>query len=150
HVRAERRRVQAGYPASSVRLLMSVTWVVRVLDVRRGSSDLIRILGILDTGCRERDVSKHYVPLIARRLLVLAVFAAAGSRADAQEVVGSAARIAPVHEKAVGSRDSTGPLSEQDCREYAQLIVNAFKSGDLNAVNALIDWDAIFDAATAG
>jgi hypothetical protein len=40
-------------------------------------------------------------------------------------------------------------LSEQECRAYAQSIVDVVAAGDLDGLNALVDWDAIFETALA-
>ena len=40
---------------------------------------------------------------------------------------------------------ANSPLSDQECRDYAQSVTKAVASGDLAALNALIDWNQIFD-----
>jgi tetratricopeptide (TPR) repeat protein len=43
-----------------------------------------------------------------------------------------------------------GTLSEPECRAYAQAIVKAVAGGQPADLNALVDWDAMFDAVAAG
>jgi tetratricopeptide (TPR) repeat protein len=41
-------------------------------------------------------------------------------------------------------------VSEEECRAFAKAVEEAARSGDAAALGALIDWDAILGAATAG
>jgi hypothetical protein len=86
-----------------------------------------------------------------RLLLVITALTAACSATSAQDT-----RTGRTRSK-VGSKQSVSqnggannPLSDQECRAYAQLVIKAVASGDQAAFNALIDWDQLFDTALTG
>src|SRR4051794_38093049 len=42
------------------------------------------------------------------------------------------------------------PLTDEECRAFAAALEDAVGSGDVGAVNGLIDWDVLLERATAG
>ena len=42
------------------------------------------------------------------------------------------------------------PLSEQECRDFAQSVSNAVTAGDLVALNDLFDWNRLYDVVLNG
>jgi len=87
---------------------------------------------------------------LARLLLVGTALTFNASLVSGQEKTEGAIQAKPVPKPAARDRDAKSALSEQDCREYAQKVVNAVEAGDRNALDALIDFESIFEAATAG
>jgi hypothetical protein len=51
-----------------------------------------------------------------------------------------------------GARDRMGQnqISDEECRAFGLALAKAVSAGDLAAVNALIDWDVLFEKALAG
>ena len=88
---------------------------------------------------------------LARLMLVLTAVNSSASMARGQDAPPGAFRPDPAPKRpAARNRDAQTLLSEQDCREYGQMVVKAVKSGDRAALNALIDWESIWKTATAG
>jgi hypothetical protein len=88
---------------------------------------------------------------LARLLSLLLALTATGSIAEAQNTTGKSARTKSVPKQpTVRDGNSNASLSEQECREFAQAIVKAVSSGDQAALNALFDWDSLFDKTFAG
>jgi tetratricopeptide (TPR) repeat protein len=59
----------------------------------------------------------------------------------------------PAVQEPVASRDtdgSTNQIPQEDCLAFALAFERAIQSGDVEAANPLVDWDAIAHAATAG
>jgi hypothetical protein len=82
--------------------------------------------------------------------LVFTILTIAFSSASAQSQRGGTARSKAVSKPVGRDRVAKNPLSDQDCRAFAQAIGSALSAGDQAALNALIDWDALFDTALAG
>jgi hypothetical protein len=88
---------------------------------------------------------------LAHLLFVLAALCASGSFAMGQETAPGAFRPPPAPKAPpAGDRIARGPLSDQECRDFAQLFVDAVKSGDRAALDALFDWETIWKTATTG
>jgi len=83
-------------------------------------------------------------------MIVFVALTCAGSPACRQQKPTVAAQARPAAGSPAAAQGAvTKPLSEPDCREYAQAVAQAVASGDEAAFNALIDWDSMFATATA-
>jgi hypothetical protein len=90
-------------------------------------------------------------PTLLRVLFVFTTLTATFSNAIAQDTRGGqAGSKAGFKQSAARNRVATSPLSDQDCRTYAQSVTKAVASGDQAALNALIDWDQFFSTVMAG
>jgi hypothetical protein len=88
-------------------------------------------------------------------LTVFAASASAGAQSRGQEKAGGAgfprAQTKPAAStRAVPAGAAQKKVSEHDCRQFAQAVVQAVAAGDSAAFNTLIDWDSILKTATAG
>ncbi len=91
---------------------------------------------------------RRSIPL-TRFTIVLAASTFAGSPVRAQQKIDVAVQAKPATSPPAAAPGAPAlPLSEADCREYAQAVVKAVATGEETAFNALIDWDAIFATAT--
>jgi hypothetical protein len=82
--------------------------------------------------------------------IVFAVLASVGNLSCGQDRGGGREQPkAPAGTQAIQDRAGQQELSDQDCRDYAQAVVRAVATGDQAAFNGLVDWDLIFDTATA-
>jgi len=87
----------------------------------------------------------------ARLLMVFTALTSAASLASGQEESGVAAQAKPAAgARAVGKGSSNGPLPERACRVYASEVVKAVGSGNMAALNALIDWDSLCNTVLNG
>ena len=87
---------------------------------------------------------------LVRLLLILATLTTTGSRVTAQNPRQSNSRAKDVPKQPGGrNRVANNPLSDKDCRAFAQAIADAINAGDRAAFNALIDWDSHFYASQA-
>ena len=90
---------------------------------------------------------------VTRVRLVLACVAltTACSRAKDENISGRGARSkSDPTQPAAQDRVATNPLSEEECRTYAQSVTKAVASGDLTVLNALIDWNQLFNTVLSG
>jgi hypothetical protein len=84
-------------------------------------------------------------------VLVCIAFSVACSPAvDRKSVVGRAASKNESTQPGVPNVVTARPLSEQDCRDFAQSVSNAVAAGDLVALNALFDWHHVSDVVLNG
>jgi hypothetical protein len=99
---------------------------------------------------------RHRWPAIGSLIAALAapaVILSGCGRTDL-DVAGTTAKPAPVESSgaapAVAETAASPPVTDEECRAFALAVENAVQGGDVAAFNALIDWDAALETATAG
>jgi tetratricopeptide (TPR) repeat protein len=83
--------------------------------------------------------------------MVFMALTSTASLASGQELSPTSVQSKPAAgPRAVQKSAAKGEVSDADCRAYALRVVKAVSSGNVSALNSLIDWDALFNTMLKG